>query len=63
MNVSAILVLQLLVLVEKKVGQVLVRHDGFLPKQLAQSVTETNRTLGRALDPRANGTWLSKLTE
>ena len=23
----------------------------------------TNKTLGRALDPRANGTWLSKLTE
>ena len=22
-----------------------------------------NKTLGRALDPRANGTWLSKLTE
>ena len=24
---------------------------------------ESNKTLGRALDPRANGTWLSKLTE
>ena len=23
----------------------------------------SNKTLGRALDPRANGTWLSKLTE
>ena len=23
----------------------------------------TNKTLGRALDPRANGTWLSKVTE
>ena len=22
---------------------------------------EVNKTLGRALDPRANGTWLSKL--
>ena len=22
-----------------------------------------DKTLGRALDPRANGTWLSKLTE
>ena len=22
-----------------------------------------NKTLGRALDPRANGAWLSKLTE
>ena len=25
--------------------------------------TVSNKTLGRALDPRANGTWLSKLTE
>ena len=25
--------------------------------------TIPNKTLGRALDPRANGTWLSKLTE
>ena len=25
--------------------------------------TLSNKTLGRALDPRANGTWLSKLTE
>ena len=24
---------------------------------------EDNKTLGRALDPRANGTWLSKLTK
>ena len=23
----------------------------------------SNKMLGRALDPRANGTWLSKLTE
>ena len=23
----------------------------------------SDKTLGRALDPRANGTWLSKLTE
>ena len=23
----------------------------------------SNKTLGRALDPRANGTWLSKLPE
>ena len=23
----------------------------------------SNKKLGRALDPRANGTWLSKLTE
>ena len=30
---------------------------------LAQSVTETNKMLGRAQDPRANGAWLSKLTE
>ena len=29
------------------------------PKALLQ----LNKTLGRALDPRANGTWLSKLTE
>ena len=26
-------------------------------------VTASNKTLSRALDPRANGTWLSKLTE
>ena len=25
--------------------------------------TECNKTLGRARDPRANGAWLSKLTE
>ena len=25
--------------------------------------TECNKTLGRARDPRANGVWLSKLTE
>ena len=24
---------------------------------------KTNKMLGRALDPRANGAWLSKLTE
>ena len=30
-----------------------------------ETVAETlsNKTLGRALDPRANGAWLSKLTE
>ena len=26
-------------------------------------VAQSNMTLGRALDPRANGTWLSKLNE
>ena len=26
-------------------------------------ITETNKMLGRAQDPRANGAWLSKLTE
>ena len=25
--------------------------------------TDLNKTLGRALDPRANGAWLSKVTE
>ena len=30
---------------------------------LADGTTDSNKTLGRALDPRANGTWLSKLTE
>ena len=29
----------------------------------SQSATDSNKMLGRALDPRANGTWLSKLTE
>ena len=29
----------------------------------AEITTSSNKTLGRALDPRANGTWLSKLTE
>ena len=28
-----------------------------------QKNTEKHKTLGRALDPRTNGTWLSKLTE
>ena len=28
-----------------------------------RSDCKSNKTLGRALDPRANGTWLSKLTE
>ena len=27
------------------------------------SETDTNKTLGRARDPRANSAWLSKLTE
>ena len=42
-----------------------VRLDKNNEKARAKSRTETeqNKTLGRALDPRANGTWLSKLTE
>ena len=32
-------------------------------KQSFSVLASTNKTLGRALDPRANGTWLSKLTE
>ena len=30
---------------------------------LSKHNTMMDKTLGRALDPRANGTWLSKLTE
>ena len=30
---------------------------------LQDKITLMNKTLGRARDPRANGTWLSKLTE
>ena len=32
-------------------------------KICAIGITECNKMLGRALDPRANGVWLSKLTE
>ena len=36
-------------------------EDSFFQGKLY--VTLKDKTLGRALDPRANGTWLSKLTE
>ena len=32
-------------------------------KKLMIIITSNNKTLGRAQDPRANGAWLSKLTE
>ena len=35
--------------------------DGVFQAQLAYG--KRNKTLGRARDPRANGAWLSKLTE
>ena len=32
-------------------------------KTFVRMLLHEDKTLGRALDPRANGTWLSKLTE
>ena len=38
-------------------------RGGRMPKKNPGEYTMNNKTLGRALDPRANGTWLSKLTK
>ena len=40
-----------------------VQKQGMIQVMLAHCFTERNKTLGRARDPRANGAWLSKLTE
>ena len=37
-----------------------ILQNGYLPQQI---FFIQNKTLGRARDPHANGTWLSKLTE
>ena len=50
----------------KKKGDALIPRKSLSHVHTAPQIQQDrimNKTLGRALDPRANGTWLSKLTE